>query len=75
MLKLFKRLLFGPPPPKEGTAKGFRWTLMDNDYRQYYCKECDTPLAPGPEGCGSLNAVCRNCKVNHGCLPKFWDRP
>lgn len=60
---------------KAGVFNGFSFVAFPSGYRQYYCKDCNGPLHPGPEGCGSLNAVCVLCNVNHRCLPFFWDRP
>lgn len=77
---MFLLRLFGLARPKaiacmktkEGILNGF---AFPSGFRQYYCKDCNGPLHPGPEGCGSINAVCMVCKINHGCLALFWDRP
>lgn len=40
-------------------------------FKQYYCP-CGEPLEEGPEGGGSVNAVCNKCRINYGCLPGFY---
>jgi hypothetical protein len=37
----------------------------------YTCK-CGTDLTEGPCGAGSINAVCKTCKINYGCLPGYY---
>jgi hypothetical protein len=37
-------------------------------YVQYFCKQCDGELTPGPGGAGT-NQVCEACRINYGCLP------
>lgn len=41
----------------------------------YWCPCCGNPLCDGPEGGGSINAVCRHCNVNYGCLPHYGGNP
>jgi len=38
----------------------------------YWCPTCDAKLCAGPEGGLSVNAVCRVCNVNWGCLPDYY---
>lgn len=37
----------------------------------YFCP-CGTKLTEGPEGGGSVNAVCETCRINYGCLPGYY---
>lgn len=37
----------------------------------YFCK-CGTKLTEGPEGAASINAVCKACRINYGCLPGYY---
>jgi hypothetical protein len=38
---------------------------------EYTCK-CGTVLTEGPEGGCDVNAVCKPCKINYGCLPGYY---
>lgn len=37
----------------------------------YYCT-CGGKLTEGPEGGASVNAVCKPCRINYGCLPGYY---
>ncbi len=37
---------------------------------RYYCP-CGASLQAGPCGGESVNAVCKPCKINYGCLPDW----
>lgn len=39
---------------------------------RYYCPDCGSELSHGPEGGMAVNAVCRKCRINYGCLPGYW---
>lgn len=41
-------------------------------YVQYFCRQCDGELTPGPGGAGT-NQVCEKCRINYGCLPGALD--
>ena len=38
----------------------------------YWCVKCSELLSKGPEGGCAVNAVCRKCNTNFGCLPGFY---
>jgi hypothetical protein len=38
----------------------------------YFCPACGHALVAGPEGAAAVNAVCKTCHVNYGCLPGYY---
>jgi hypothetical protein len=38
---------------------------------EYWCPKCDSLLEDGPRGGMSVNAVCKKCDINYGCLYGF----
>jgi hypothetical protein len=38
--------------------------------RNYWCS-CGTKLTDGPCGGSAINAVCKNCRINYGCLEGY----
>jgi hypothetical protein len=40
-------------------------------YIDYQCPTCHTTLSDGPCGGAAVNAVCKTCRINYGCLDGF----
>ncbi len=50
----------------------WHWPVERSIIRYKYWCSCGTELTDGLSGGWAINAVCKKCNRNYGCLPGFW---
>lgn len=56
-------------PIKRQLVGYVEWQRVKFPNFKYWCPHCDSELSEGPRGGLSMNAVCKKCRINFGCLP------